>query len=42
VAAGLPQEPNIKKAILGSIKGHLTAWDPVKQIEVWRATGRDP
>ena len=42
VAAGLPQEPNIKKAILGSIKGHLTAWDPVKQIEVWRADRPGP
>jgi PQQ-dependent dehydrogenase (methanol/ethanol family) len=42
VAAGLPQEPNIKKAILGSIKGHLTAWDPVKQIEVWRADRAGP
>jgi PQQ-dependent dehydrogenase (methanol/ethanol family) len=42
VAAGLPQDPNIKKAILGSIKGHLTAWDPVKQIEVWRADRPGP
>jgi len=42
VAAGMPQEPNIKKAILGSIKGHLTAWDPVKQIEVWRADRPGP
>jgi quinohemoprotein ethanol dehydrogenase len=42
VAAGMPQEPNIKKAILGSIKGHLTAWDPVKQKEVWRADRTGP
>jgi quinohemoprotein ethanol dehydrogenase len=42
VAAGMPQEPNIKKAILGSIKGHLTAWDPVKQTEVWRADRPGP
>jgi glucose dehydrogenase len=42
VAAGMPQEPNIKKAILGSIKGHLTAWDPVKQMEVWRADRTGP
>jgi len=42
VAAGMPQEPNIKKAILGSIKGHLAAWDPVKQIEVWRAERPGP
>jgi quinohemoprotein ethanol dehydrogenase len=37
VAAGMPQDPNVKKAILGSIKGRLTAWDPVKQAEVWHA-----
>src|SRR6266404_670565 len=29
-------------ADLGSIKGHLTAWDPVKQIEVWRADRPGP
>ena len=32
----MPQAPEIKKAILGSIKAHLTAWDPVAQREVWR------
>ena len=42
VAAGMPQEPKIKKAILGSIKGHLTAWDPVKQKEVWQADRPGP
>lgn len=36
VAAGMPQDPQIKKAILDSIKGHLSAWDPVHQKEVWR------
>jgi len=35
VAAALPQEPNIKKAILASVKGHLLAWDPVRQKQVW-------
>jgi len=42
VAAGMPQDPDIKKAILGSIKGRLTAWDPVNQKEVWRADRRGP
>jgi quinohemoprotein ethanol dehydrogenase len=42
VAAGMPQEANIKKAILGSIKGHLTAWDPIKQKEIWRADRPGP
>jgi len=42
VAAGMPQVPEVKKAILSSIKGHLTAWDPVKQKEVWRAERPGP
>ena len=37
VAAELPQLPEVKKAVLGSVKGHLVAWDPVHQKEVWRA-----
>jgi quinohemoprotein ethanol dehydrogenase len=42
VAAGLPQDPKIKKTILGSIKGHLVAWDPVNQKEIWRADRPGP
>jgi len=42
VAAGMPQVLEVKKAILSSIKGHLTAWDPVKQKEVWRAERPGP
>jgi len=42
VAAGMPQEPNIKKAILGSVKGHLVAWDPIAQKEIWRAERPGP
>ena len=42
VAAGMPQDPNAKKAILGSIKGRLVAWDPIKQAEVWRADRPGP
>ena len=42
VAAGMPQEPEVKKAILASVKGHLTAWDPVNQKEVWRAERPGP
>ncbi|MBZ5659696.1 MAG: PQQ-dependent dehydrogenase, methanol/ethanol family [Acidobacteriia bacterium] len=42
VAAGMPQDPNVKKAILGSIKGRLSAWDPVRQVEVWRADRPGP
>ena len=35
VAAGMPQDPNIKKAILDSVKGKLVAWDPVQQKQAW-------
>ena len=42
VAAGLPQDPKIKKMVLGSIKGHLVAWDPVNQKEIWRAERPGP
>ncbi|MBZ5527630.1 MAG: PQQ-dependent dehydrogenase, methanol/ethanol family [Acidobacteriia bacterium] len=35
VAAGMPQDPKIKKAILEGIKGRLVAWDPVQQKKVW-------
>jgi alcohol dehydrogenase (cytochrome c)/quinohemoprotein ethanol dehydrogenase len=36
-AGSLPQIPKIKAQILGSLKGHLVAWDPVANKEVWRA-----
>jgi PQQ-dependent dehydrogenase (methanol/ethanol family) len=36
-AGSLPQEPKIKAEILGSLKGHLVAWDPIANKEVWRA-----
>src|SRR5215469_16886040 len=42
VAAGMPQVPEVKKAILGGIKAHLTAWDPVAQKEVWHAERPGP
>ena len=35
VAAGMPQDPAIKKAILGTVKGKLVAWDPVQQKAAW-------
>ena len=41
-AAGMPQQPEIKKAILASIKGHLSAWDPVQQKEIWRVERTSP
>lgn len=35
VAAGMPQDPKTKKAILNTIRGKLLAWDPVHQKQVW-------
>ena len=35
-AASLPQDPLIKAAAKAGLKGHLAAWDPVAQKEVWR------
>ncbi len=35
VAAGLPQDPKIKKAILDTVKGRLVAWNPLEQKEAW-------
>jgi len=42
VAAGMPQALEVKKAVLTSITGHLTAWDPVNQREAWRAERPGP
>jgi len=35
-AGSLPQVPKIKAQILAGLKGHLVAWDPVANKEVWR------
>jgi len=35
VAVGMPQDPKVKKAILGTVKGKLVAWDPVQQKAAW-------
>jgi alcohol dehydrogenase (cytochrome c)/quinohemoprotein ethanol dehydrogenase len=35
VAAGLPQDPKVKKAILGSVKGKLVAWNPAEEKAAW-------
>jgi alcohol dehydrogenase (cytochrome c)/quinohemoprotein ethanol dehydrogenase len=34
-AAGMPQDPKIKKSILDSVKGKLVAWDAVQQKQAW-------
>jgi len=35
VAAGMPQDPKVKSAILDTVKGKLVAWDPVEQNQKW-------
>ena len=35
VAAGMPQDPKIKKAILDTVKGKLVAWNPLQQKQAW-------
>lgn len=42
VAAGMPQDPKIKKLILDSVTGRLSAWDPVHQKQVWEVTRPGP
>jgi quinohemoprotein ethanol dehydrogenase len=42
VAAGMPQDPKIKKAIMDSVGGRLLAWDPINQKEVWKVDRPGP
>ena len=42
VAAELPQDPAAKQEVLDGITGHLAAWDPVHQKEVWRVPYHGP
>lgn len=41
-AGSLPQDPAIKQQTKAGLKGHLAAWDPVAQKEVWRAEHGHP
>jgi len=36
-AGSLPTDPKVLEGIKSQLKGHLVAWDPVAQKEVWRA-----
>ncbi len=42
VAAGMPQNPKIKHAILDSVRGKLVAWDPLRQKEAWEVRQLGP
>ncbi len=35
LAASMPEDPAVRKAIKAATKGRLVAWDPVAQKEVW-------
>ncbi|MEX2124908.1 MAG: PQQ-dependent dehydrogenase, methanol/ethanol family [Woeseia sp.] len=41
-AAALPDDPEIKAQVRSSLRGHLAAWDPVQQEEVWRVQHAGP
>lgn len=41
-AGSMPQDPEVKKQVLASVKGALQAWDPVAQKEVWRVNYPGP
>jgi quinohemoprotein ethanol dehydrogenase len=42
VAAGMPQDPKIKKSIMDSVRGSLTAWDPIRQEQAWKVDRPGP
>ena len=41
-AGSLPNDPKVLEGIKAQLKGHLVAWDPVAQKEVWRAQFEHP
>jgi len=41
-ATSLPQDPKARAQALAGLKGYLSAWDPVRQREVWRAPHPGP
>jgi quinohemoprotein ethanol dehydrogenase len=42
VAGALPDDPAARRALRPLLKGHLAAWDPVAQREVWRVQHAGP
>lgn len=40
--ADLPSDPVVKKQVMDTVTGHLAAWDPVQQKEVWRVNYPGP
>ncbi|NIV21551.1 MAG: PQQ-binding-like beta-propeller repeat protein, partial [Gammaproteobacteria bacterium] len=41
-AAAMPDIPEVQEEVLASVKGHLAAWDPVGQKEMWRVQHEGP
>jgi alcohol dehydrogenase (cytochrome c)/quinohemoprotein ethanol dehydrogenase len=41
-AVSMPQDPKVKVQVMDSLKGHISAWDPVSQKEVWRQGLKGP
>lgn len=42
VAASLPQDAGTRAAVMAATKGHLAAWNPIEQKEVWRVQYPSP
>ena len=38
----MPEDTKVRRQLMEGVKGHLLAWDPVKQEEVWRAPMKAP
>jgi len=41
-AASMPDEKEAKRKVMAMIKGHISAWDPVNQKELWRVQHPGP
>jgi alcohol dehydrogenase (cytochrome c)/quinohemoprotein ethanol dehydrogenase len=41
-ATSMPQDPKVKAQVMDSLQGHIAAWDPVNQKEVWRIGLKGP
>ncbi len=41
-AASMPDDKTAKRQVMAMIKGHISAWDPVQQKELWRVQHPGP
>ena len=42
LTTSMPQDAKIKSQVMESLQGHISAWDPIHQKEVWRAGLKGP